>query len=409
MLPASRLFVSVVLLATALPPLTARAQVGRGTVIYAHLPNRLQRQVWYRLPGDPSNIKRDGVPSAMRVRVGEQACVEVENANPVLYTYDAAAANLIGEDPKEAAQIAEILSALLERAGAAGAAAGGNPIADYIDAVANLHRTYTELAATRKASDRYDDFPLVVAEVRRLNARALEEQRRAEEKFEAIDADDRRTNFTVRMVRDVQQNSAEGSKAIFEEFDKADPKVERCVTVTENMQRVTLAVRFRESGKSARLTGDSVIAFTVEPVLAKSIEIGAGAIASIAPRGQQQFGVRDGVVTGGPDDRTPMRAAAFLLARSWGPEWLWGAVGFSGDKSGVSTLFLGPALRFGGSVVGTRLTLAAGWALTRVPVSLKDGAIGQPLPSNIKDIDEITERAMRSALGVSIMLSGFKP
>jgi hypothetical protein len=121
----------------------------------------------------------------------------------------------------------------------------------------------------------------------------------------------------------------------------------------------------------------------------------------------KSFAVADGKVTETEGDQLLFRPAIFADFRSWGPAWIWGTVGISGDKEGVSDLFVGVTGRFGFSVVGARIALGIGLAATRLPTGLTKGAVGEPLPPDVANIDKIVKKSLVPGLGITLMATGF--
>jgi hypothetical protein len=67
----------------------------------------------------------------------------------------------------------------------------------------------------------------------------------------------------------------------------------------------------------------------------------------------------------------------------------------------VSDVFIGLTLRSGNSLVGPRIGLGLGLALSRVPVGVSQGTVGGALPADVKNVDDIVQRSFRAGLGVT--------
>ena len=86
------------------------------------------------------------------------------------------------------------------------------------------------------------------------------------------------------------------------------------------------------------------------------------------------------------DEDTPIRPMLFLMGRVRQVPWLWGTIGFTADKNGLTNLTVGPVMRVGILNRGPHITLGAGYGLARVSVGLKDPALaGQPIPAGMRE------------------------
>jgi hypothetical protein len=378
------------------------------TVFYQHLPGAPADDlvVFYQLATDTEDQRRRGLPKRLRVPEGGRACFVVENGNPLLYTYSASGTAIKTEQPEIVPEIIEVVKGMLGGA-AISAGAAADPHVTYAESVSELYASSISLQETLAASDEEADVSTTLTQARAKLTTAQQKNAAADQAFKPLEAD-LTDDLLARMLRAGQTDVWGRVQKMKAQIDSAGVRLARpmCVPVADELKRVVFAAKYNGQGTARRPVGDSLVAVEVEPISNRAIEVGTGVIFSLSPSDQRSFSVANGVIRG-EDDRSPaVRPAAFLLARAWSLDWLWGAVGVSADKSGVSDLFVGPVARFGGQVIGTRLTLGAGLSLARFPVALNQGSEGEPLPENVSNIDDIVTRKLRSTLGVTLTLSG---
>jgi hypothetical protein len=350
-----------------------------------------------------------GVPQGGRV------CVIIEDANPVLYSYSVGSkAVTVDPDQETSTIIAGLKKFLSPESGKALGFTGNSPLDNidrYSQRLGAIYSLLLTMQDERSGSDGVADFSVTATKIGLVADSVKKLDKAAEEAFNSFPDDDKQKNMVVRLLRAKHEELRTAVNALSRQFATGRGHLELpCVPVNKDRLQVTLAIQpigdTPAKDKRVRLTGDAIVTIQADPISTRAVEVGAGFVVSALIRGQKQFDVRDNIVVGQDDAATQFRPAAYLMARAWGPQWLWGTIGFSADTKGVSDLFFGLSGRFGGSIVGTRMTLGVGLALSRVVTGLSKGAEGAPLPPNVKDISEITEQKLRPGLGIALMLSG---
>jgi len=410
-------------------------------IFFVHSPTKDPERItlYYSMPGwDTTRVARGlAFGDRLPVRQGGRACVRLVDANPMLYTYSKSAEAIQVSPPEGLAILVDGLKAL-------GAASGGGISAftglskqtenqvklrqelsfmqtrgaaiedsshmeDYNEALASLGDALKNIETLRLRDK--GDWPGQMAEHEGLQKTASDELAGAEKKYQ--DAKKRATPAESKVLAQLyklQSISAGRIQSIGKEFREADSQmgVPLCTKVDKDRMKMTLSVKQRlsEVEKLNYGVSDSMVVLELEPQSDVAFELAPGAM--LGPRiPRPKFSVRDGVIASEPDEDPLIRPGIFALGRLWEMGWLWGSIGVTKGKEAQPDIFLGVVARPGLSLVGTQLSIGAGLGLFQVPVRLKGGVVGQPLPADVGDVDKIIERAYRSGLGVTFSLSGF--
>jgi hypothetical protein len=98
--------------------------------------------------------------------------------------------------------------------------------------------------------------------------------------------------------------------------------------------------------------------------------------------------------------------------RPWGAGklgWLWLGFGVSTGKDLKDPdLFVGPVVRTRGKLVGSYITIGAGYIRSAVPTGLSSGAVGQKLPPNVSNLESVVVRSYKGGFGLLLSLSGLE-
>lgn len=393
----------------------AESSAQSATVYYNHRPGKgsVDGRVSYTESGDLASNRRLGVPPRLIVPKGSKACLLVDYANPLLYSYSLGTKPLTAEAVADLGKIVDALRAVIGIAKAPGIEAAIPTPTIYYGKVALLVELREQVEKERMASD---TLPLETTKTRvaALHARADTVNREANEVFAGLTADDRTRNAAVILASQQQKALWEQIAGLRKEVQSAweesgDPV---CTTVTDKALAVTLVVKPRldsTSGFRSQRPVGNVAAFEVTPSRSDFFEVGFGGLVSAFIDDQQQFGLKDGLVVQ-TRDRSPKFAPTFFAsARASRSSWLWGTIGASADDKGLSAAFFGFATRFGVSIVGPEMTIGVGLSLARVTTGLTTGEVGSPLPQGVDKIDGILKRDLRAGLGVMFTLTGISP
>jgi hypothetical protein len=187
-----------------------------------------------------------------------------------------------------------------------------------------------------------------------------------------------------------------------------------CVPVDKSRLEVTLSIDtafgFPKDAPPKRALGKTLVGFKAEPVSVATFEVNLGVMLTVLPSEKRKFSLSNNLIVSEVDREPDFSVGSFIMARTKQVDWLWGTIGVGTrlSKDVVSDLFFGFATKVGASITGNgpQMTLGAGLALSKVPVSLKNGVVGEVLPASVKNLDDITERNFRPALGFMFTLTG---
>lgn len=176
-----------------------------------------------------------------------------------------------------------------------------------------------------------------------------------------------------------------------------------CATVRDKPTRVHLVIKpLRDS--VMRVTGDSVISFTAEPIDQSHASLGVGTFFVPWASGQRRFTTTDsGVVVEGGDASLNAHTAMFLQVRS--PGWpLWLAIGASATKD--PSLFFGSVWR-PSDVLGLKLNASLGAGLVRAGVvtRVRAGQLNQKLPAG-STLDDVVGKTKQWGFGFTFTVMG---
>jgi hypothetical protein len=227
-------------------------------------------------------------------------------------------------------------------------------------------------------------------------------------------ADTQNIGFAFTSLRSHQLDTWGRIESIQKEFRDASNMVNDrlCVPVGDQRLQVFLTVKAKfvpqEGQILQRPVGDTLVSFEVDPVSTTTFVVAPGAMLSVFVSDEKKYSLEDGVVVEKSDNSPRFLLGVFAMARTLRVPWLWGAIGVSTGGEGVPDFFFGLVGRFGSSIVGPQMSLGVGLALAYVPVGLEQGAVGEPLPGDIDDINRIVKRELRPGLGLSFTVSGLE-
>ncbi len=398
MRPCSRVPLLVVLITVAR---AASAMAQDAYVFYDHRPGaaNLDARLSYIRSGAESAQRQIGRPPRLAIPPGSQLCVQVLNRNAVLYAYSLTATKVAADTiPGLAALIKQLTDALQHRQ----AIAGHEP---YLYAVANLFAGLQAMQAYQLASDTVVDFTLAAEEMAHRSRSATTLDSLATVALKALGPDT--TLPEVILLRAVHVDLSKRVKKIGGSFRQALGTVHDpiCTPVAASRLRVTVKIARTSVDTTAppqRPVGDTVIAVDVDPRDDRTFLLEPGTLLSAFTQDKSTISLKNGVITQAPDHSPAFHAGVFALARPTSIRWLWATVGVATSDNAVSDVFIGITLRGGASLVGGRIALGAGLAMSRVPVGVSQGAVGGALPADVKNVDEIVQRGFRMGLGVNL-------
>lgn len=411
--------VFALLIALALYSVAEDARAQDATVFVTH---RLTsqgptRETTYRLAGEDTARRHAGLPGMLEVPAGSRACVVVENANPVLYSYSLSAKAIKVTAPDSMVASMKLLMGLAQAASPAlakmgttamiGALPSAAPDTSYAAAVAAVYRPYLTLADLRAISDSATNLPAIARQVSAVFADSVKKYNNvADATYDSLKV---KTAVQTRMLRAQQLEAFQKASGIATEFAMAlgryhDPI---CTTALTGRSRVVLAVASQAGTKdAARATGDSLIAFTAEAETDQDFEFGAGMVVNALTSHGKNLAVENGVVTEKTADAVLFRPIFFGHYRNWGARWLYATVGTAVSGKSISDVFLGATSRFGARS-GVGIALGFGLALSEQVVDLKQGRIGDALPKDVSNLSDITTKQLKPGLGIALSLTGF--
>lgn len=409
----------------------ARAQNAR--VQYDHRPGEMPAvaRTRYLLPGERTKEGRDaelhdGPVPLLSVPQGSSACVVVQNANTLLYSYALSQRTVSVESPSGLADLltgfASAIGAIGSRAGTFGASAIGDTtkesdvsskawqdsLSKYASDVKTLADVASALAKTKTDSDLDIDLSRTLESAKSSKARGEAAHERATRLFE----NSRQAPASLRTIFDIIRSQ---QTMLWTQVETAFREIEQAATLSAptfcmpiKEQRVelvlTITARTTLSGERKRARPvDSLSIAVVDPLSLKRFELVPAFAVAFGVSGAQRFSVKDGKIEGTRETGPYVTPGIFALGRAIGP--LWGMIGISKGQE-LADGFIGVVLRGGDSVVGTNLIVGGGLALSSVPTGLKAGAVGQPLPANVQNLTNIVERKHRPGAAIIFTLSG---
>lgn len=373
----------------------------------------------YQLPGEDEKVRHAGVPTLIRVPQGGRGCFRVERSNPLLYTYTLGSKILKVETPDTISQVMKQLLALAPKAAlpgmgfmAADKISAADTAGKYASTVGQLLRITTEMEALKLSSDSAADLAMLARRALASGSASADTNSIADGIYNSM-SEGMKKDMGVRMVRAAQLAQAEKGKRLVREFEAVEALLAQrlcSAPLAKDRLHLTLSIAPKEGVPAAnlkRMVGDEVTSFDVDPVSNTEMDFGPGVILNTLGRPSKSFALEDGKITQGQGEQLLFRPAIMANFRSWGPGWLWGSVGVSGSKDGISDLFVGATGRFGQQIAGARVSIGIGLAASQLPVGLSKGAVGQPLPEDISSLDKILRKSLVPGLGVILMATGF--
>lgn len=414
------------------------------TIIYRHSAAG-SADLQYRRPGDRTDRPRGGLGSGdmLTVPQGSTVCFVVDQANPLLYTYQAASKTVAVTAPDNLDAIVKALAPVISSttgpsnasvlsASAAVKATLSSSTADsatratanaqlakltaelvqldlYARTLDTLKTSVSELTKLKASSDDYKQFSDVMTKADALRStfdaalKAANESQKAARKSVAED------NVILGQLAALQDVLVQNGAANYAEFVDANKRLadELCTTVKESRTQFVLGTKSRrgDGTKPARLVKDTVATVILEPRSDAAFEVAAGFM--LGPSlSRSSFALKDGVVVDNPTEDPLVRPGVFAMGRLWDAGWLWASIGATKGKEATPDLFFGLVARPGLSLAITQLTLGAGLGLFQVPVGLTKGAVGTALPKDVTDLDKIIDRRYRAGLALTFNLTG---
>ena len=398
---------------------SSRAAAQDGFVVYDHMPSRVTgaRLIKYYPPGaSEGGGVRGAPPQPLEVRQGSSACYIVENPNPLLYTYSISTTVIPQDEPEQLSSLLDNLKSLVDLAltlpsdGSAETTSPANA-PEYGEIVNSLDEDYEALVQARTASDATANFAETVATMKRLLKDAEETGKNAEALYKASDP----VKKDVRALRAyeliLKERIAEIEKAVREVEVYATQPFVLCTPVGENLIRVALAssrkIKATEEAPTRRPI-DTLATFEVRPRTTKRFRIAPSLVIGYPlAAGAHSFAVRDSaLVQDAPE--TSFLAPVVAQFRNWETP-LWGTVGVRPrGLDEVPDLFLGLAYDFGDLIGGPSATLGAGVTILQTPVRLKKGKLGEALPPDVEELEDIVERKPLIGFGFTFTISSLE-
>lgn len=377
---------------------------------------------------------------------GESVEIVVLNPNPLLYSYDFELEELQEEDDfPDVVDLVSAINALPNFAGGAapnsfrpaggGAISGGLNI--YFQALTDLK---TDLDAAKVAilnSDAPESkvdaltgaiaggYRLAVATIDGLSGRRSGEQGRFNSTTLQADLDgflnaavqdgtlktamandDNATKFAKDAFALLNKQLA-GTVAEIKKSIEADPLVRTIIPVKEKNIEVTLKVKKKDGNSAGRRMEIDMVICTIKPRFdRRRLEVVPLAHLTYA-NDVPEFSVVDGKVVEGRSDGFQFKVGAMLLYNfvSFG-KYRDGALGVGlgyniPEKNVLETFYLG-------TLVSYKKVFRIGYGIgfTGYPHSLKSGAVGEPLPADVKDLDSIIQYDRKLASFITFSISG---
>jgi len=364
--------------------------------------------------------------------------LSVVNANPLLYTYAAASKVIAVTAPDGFSDVVGGVQAVI--AGLGIAKSSGPPAAQAraaeqpADIIARLRADSTRNSAAWSATQGYAErlqdmldivkavndlrlrsdaypFDTVMARAREFQtqikiagSRADKERMKAEELL----GKDNRILLQLRALQDI---TGERFDARFAEFEAADALRYNplCVKVGNDRLRLSLTIKSRgvEGVKVSRLVLDDVVAVELEPQSDMAFEVAPAVMLGLNVN-RPIFSITNNIVQTRETSELIARPALLALGRLWPLGWLWAGVGAAKGPGVTPDIFLGLVARPGLSLAEAQLSVGFGLGLYQVATGLKEGAVGQPLPSNVKNLDDNVARSTRAGFALIFTFSGLK-
>jgi hypothetical protein len=373
-------------------------------VYYDHRPGAagLDGRLSYIRSGGDQTDRQLGRPPALSVPNGSQVCIQVTSRNDVLYTYAIGVKNVAADTiPGLAALVKQLTDAL----------AIPHPLAvtdGYLTTVAHLYERLLELQVAQLGSDSIADIAASAAGVASLFANATEANNAANTAF--ADLGGANSSPPARLLRLVQTDLWQRITAINARFQRARQTADDplCTKVGSSRLRITLKIArstVDSAGRPQRPVGDTVVTLDVHPQDNRLVIVEPGTIVSVFTQEKSSFGVSGGVVTQTRDRSPGLHAGVLAMFRAGSIDWLYLTLGVGTAEKSVADVLLGVTMRGGASLVGGRLSIGVGLALSRVPVGLSQGTVGGALPATTKNVNDIVKRDFRAGLAVSFALN----
>jgi hypothetical protein len=379
------------------------------TIFYDHAPPGSTRdggRFEYLLPGDPTDGRRNGRPARIQIEEGGEICFKIEHANAVLYDYSLKTEVL--ETPSPPSSLLELVKKFADFFEPIAVPKVVTDSTRYVESVTGLYKNLSEMRQKTLQSDSIADFNVSYKAVDSLNTLAKENNSAADSLWVILERGGVKPNGFLAMLRGVQTTLWQETSTLWDRFEKAKGwDARRCVEIGTDRLRISLRIKGEAEDNTLMRPRGDVGSVEAIPIATSGFAVAGGAVVSVLVRDQKRFTLRDGVVTEMDDDEPRLRPMVFGLGRAWTVPWLWGAIGVSADDDGVSDVFLGLMARFGSALGGQQLSIGIGPTFTRVAVGLEKGQVGEPLPEDIDDLDDIIERQLRFGLGFTLAITGF--
>lgn len=381
------------------------------------------------------------VPQPVEVRKGSRACFQVARSNPLLYSYAVGSEKLELKQSDEFQGFVSGLQSLVGSLSFVDSASSATPerllnflqsgdfaraqaisstlllrnnlaeprdvalVFQYHAKLDTLSAAISRLERNRLESDGAVDLTRVEERLAEDLRRASDVLERANSLYSSISGGGGTTPSGVASGRAYQLLATSRLESIKTTLGTlrvtlGDPPL-LCQDVGEDPVRVVLTskrvIAPLEGSKSMRPV-DTLAVFDVRPGSVDRFRLAPAALISYPlSAGAASFSVEDSVVTRGSADviRAVVPAAQFRVQETD----LWGTLGVSPRSvTSLPDLYLGLAYDFGDTVGGASATLGFGVTLFQTPTGLSKGQVGERLPADIGEIDDIVAR--KHLLGV---------
>lgn len=396
----------------------------RAILFYDHTPDNLTltARVTHLLPDERVDTttlqpRLVGLRPVFEVEEGGSVCFQIEHANLVLYTYSTKAEELKVDLPEDWMTVVRAVSdqmGLIRISSPPGTPStpDESKLIDYMLAVERLHARQLSMMQTRARSDSIASFETSHEEISFDFDLATVESAEADSAYGKLEHASPMIHGAVEMLRALQLDIWEEIKALKKDFDQAAMRGREpiCEAIHDQPVRLTLVIRPRAGTSKttmSRPTGE-ILTVDVHPISNSWFALSYGVMVGTSFEDHTRFSLDEGVVRAEEENKPIFAPGLFAQARAPNTSWLWGTVGASIGEKGLRGLFLGLSGRFGRLLGGPSMSLGVGLAMFEVPVALKSGEIGAPLPQGVENLDKVLEEELRSGIGIHLAITGLE-
>lgn len=378
----------------------------------------------------PSVIQYDEKSRAKKIKIiapeGSTIHIQIQNTNPWLYQYGTSLKEVELKD--DMPNISELLLALNEinfqlpiaafqRAGVLYPAVYTQNLNPYLNAIQELK---VDIETVKKIIEESDDtkenIPFYIrkikAEVSSNKNRFLDDELK-KHLDETLKSNFKPTGPEQEIVLDAFLAQAKYYSDVVSDIRKILDR-KHSFSVEYKISRKTMVIAVIASplkGVKAERDVDTIATIIIRPYITSSWELLPTANFVYTESGKK-YGVEDGKITQRPGESVTPKLGMFLVRNIWN----WGAskeirtgigVGFAlkptKDQKILDNLYAGYFVNMYDQL---RLGFGVGWA--QVPSGLNTGVVGEALPKDVSNIDDITSFSRKPAAFLSITLFGFE-